>query len=535
MGNDIIMRCDVKSIVLGEVDGGGSILRAWYYPISAGDELQCNSDKWLLAFSQTLSQIPKKIRKNVTFVVPPNGEVFIKHVQIPDVTKKSAMEAFRFECEHEFPGGIEEWYLGIYQIDERSNHAFGVAMHGSFADRMIDILIRSKIQFSFLCPEIFLTKVAIREATKDFTNSMLIHVGTTSTYLVCMGGGVEYFRTLAMAGANLSRTIADSQKISIARAEELQSEFLKNQGGESHAFMTYYTKQFCQKLRQEFKKSELFYCRTFSQSPVEKLFLTGSRKDLYARFKADEKREMVDIFDLMKDHINPKMKREEVDMVRGDIGAFVGAAHCLKNGRSHAKILNLFSPNFSNQVDFQRQNLGYLLITAAVTMLALLGLKVLKKEVAALQAERAALTAKLFQADTDASRYMEISREREDMYWFIKNAKAAFDSQLAWAEVFNELQSQVATLKTAWIDSLSWEDREDGENGDRVKILAKMLILRDESKKSINGEIEKFALSLGKMPAVERMENMHMSWQNDNVLAFSFDLVLKQQSKIFAR
>ncbi|MDR1595316.1 MAG: hypothetical protein LBR91_00080 [Puniceicoccales bacterium] len=532
MVSSVVMRCGLGSIVLCEIGNNGTLLHATAYAIKFDGE-QNDTDGWLRAFATAVARIPKNIRKRITFIVPPNREIFTKHLEIPDLEGKGIKEAFRFECEHEFPGGSEAWCWDIYQTKAQTTRAFAVAIRRTVYERIIDALISNKIQFSHICPEILLNTIAIQNCAEAPQDSMIVHLGKTSSYLSCIGNGVEYFRMLPIAGAQLTKTIAESQKVSIAAADALQSEFLKNLENENRTFMMYYAKQFSQKLRRELKRSELFYCRTFKQNPTVKLYLTGCGCCLYKFFKGEDSTEIVDVFDKLKDNIDPEMSDDEIDLIRWNIGAFVGAAYCLKN--KQAKFLNLFSADFSDQVEFQRQHFGYLLVAVLITLATLTWLKVLKRDIVHFDAERAALRAKLLETNVDIDRYDDLDKERSKLNEFIRNAKTSLYSQAAWMTLLSELQNKVAALKTAWVESLKWGDRKDGTDNNVIAVDAKMLFFDKNEKKSANERIAKFLESLGSLPAVVSVNGLNIGAQGDNVVSFSFVLTLGNQSEIIAR
>ncbi|MDR1433489.1 MAG: hypothetical protein LBI61_04115 [Puniceicoccales bacterium] len=531
MGGNVVMRCGMDSVVLAEVDGSGGLSNVQSYAV-AFDRERGNTEDWLQAFAKTVTGIAKETRQKIALIIPPNSEIFIKHLKIPELGEKSAREAFRFECEHAFPGGSEEWSWDIYQTGEQTTHAFGVAIRRVVSERIIDILISNKIQFSYICPEIFLNTVAIQNYTDSPQNSMVVHIGNASAYLTCIGSNVEYFRVLPIAGSHLTKTIAEAQKLSEARAESLQVEFLENPANENRTFMAYYAKQFSQKLRQELKKSELFYCRTFKQNPTAKLYITGSRGKLYEFFKAEEGAEVVDMFEALKNSIGTCIGEAEIDLIKRNIGAFVGAAYCLKNGQ--AKPLNLFSADFSDQVEFQRQHLGYLLVMVLLTLAALTGLKVLTKDAINLGSAKAAMEAKLFETNIDIARYSAAREARDEVKAFIENTKAALDSQAAWVDFLNDLQLGLQALQTAWIESFTWVDKTDGTGATNVEIVAKMLFV-DDASKFANGKIEKFISSLAEMKGVEHVGNIRTLARNGHSLSFAFDLALRKQSEIFMK
>jgi Tfp pilus assembly PilM family ATPase len=527
------MHCGMESITLVEIDGRGVFAKVEAYAIQSEEDFKENIEVWLRAFAKAVSQIPKATKKRITLVVPPNDQVFIKHIQIPEVTEKSIQEAFKFECEHDFPGGTNEWCLDIYRSNDRSNYALGVAIPKAVSEQIVDILIRNKIDFSYICPEIVLNTIAIQKYTDSPTNSMLVHMGENSSYLTCIGNDAEYFRSIPVTGINLIKTIAESQKVSFEKAKLLLSEFFSNQEGENRAFMTYYLKQFSQKLRQEIKKSELFYCRTLRQYPVTKLYLTGSESYLYNAFNTAKDMEIISMFDTFERKFACKLRKEEGMLIKNNMGVFVGAVYCLTS--KQVQPLQLFSVDFSNQIEFQRQHFGYLLIFIVITLAALTGLKILKKDARNLETKKSQLEAKLLEVSADIIRYEEAHEEHEILHSFITNAKLSLYSQAAWADLFNELQCKMGSLQTVWIESFTWADKKEDNDKNRIKVSAKMWINDGETKKLINKTIENLISSLGEIKGFDHIENVQMSLANGDILPFSFDIILKQQSEILAR
>jgi Tfp pilus assembly PilM family ATPase len=526
------MLCEASGITVAIVDGRLNITHAESYAIRTDETSSNISIIWLSEFEKAVARIPKQIRKRITLVIPPSEEVFIKYLQVPDVTNNSLKEAFRFECEREFPGGADEWSWDIYQTKKQSDRAFGIAINRAFLERFVDILIRHGIKFLYICPEILLNAVAVAKCVDSSADSMLLCVKDLSSHAVCIGNDAEYFRTLPIAALHLNRTIADAQKISPQKAEEMQLEFLENQDNENRTLMTYYVKQFAQKLRQELKKSELFYCRTFRQNPTAKLYLTGRKSKLYALFKSEENAETVDLSDALALHIGENVKDDERKIICGNIGVFIGGAYCLANGVTN--VLNLFSNDFSRQIEFQRKHLGWLLIFIAMTLMAMTWLKILKKDTLELETKKAALEAKLAETSVDITRFNALSSERNELYGFIKNAKLSLHSQWAWSELFGNLQAMIGALETAWVESLLWIDKKNGEN-DRINIVAKLLTVGGETKQAADEKIENFFSSVRNINCIDRVENITMAMQTPNILMFSFDAVLKEQSEIIVQ
>jgi hypothetical protein len=90
-------------------------------------------------------------------------------------------------------------------------------------------------------------------------------------------------------------------------------------------------------------------------------------------------------------------------------------------------------------------------------------------------------------------------------------------------------------LKTAWIESFTWADKKDDNGNNKIEVSAKMWIGDGETKKLINKIIEELISSLGKIKGIDHIENIQMSLANGDILPFSFDIILGQQSEILVR
>jgi hypothetical protein len=57
------------------------------YPIQSDTDLKHSTDVWFRAFAKAVSQISKN-NKRIKLIVPPNKQIFIKHLPILEVKKK---------------------------------------------------------------------------------------------------------------------------------------------------------------------------------------------------------------------------------------------------------------------------------------------------------------------------------------------------------------------------------------------------------------------------------------------------------------
>jgi hypothetical protein len=67
--------------------------------------------------------------------------------------------------------------LDIYENNGLSNQALGIAISRPVCEQMGGILIRNKIDFSYICPDIVLDSTAISKYRDCRANDMLVHIG----------------------------------------------------------------------------------------------------------------------------------------------------------------------------------------------------------------------------------------------------------------------------------------------------------------------------------------------------------------------
>ena len=529
MSENLIMRCGAKNALVVGVTDSGIISSVLSYDIKMNVE-EGSLEDWLIAFSATISQIPKKIREKITFVIPPNKSVLIKHITIPEVTTKSAQEAFKFECENSLPGGSEDWKWDIYRINEKSTHAYVFAMRINFSERFADVLLRNKIQFSYICPEILLNNVAIEKCLNGEKNVMLINVGEEVSYLSCIGDSELYMRMIDVSGCDLNKTISSSQNITLAQADVLQKKFENKSSGEDEALMSYYVKQFTQQVRQEIKRSELFYCRTFNQQQIEKVYITGNKGPLYEIFQKAGNVIEVSLFDVLRDRVSSSLSEDDVALIRGTIGCFIGALYYSLD--KNTNFLQILSSDFISQVEFQRQNFGYVLFAFVCTILILAVLISLNKDVKKFDSNIASLESKISKIAVDSDEYGKLLEEERKLKAFVKDSNTALSSQTAWVEFLEELQSKISKLKTAWVESMHWTDKAKTKTCDKLEINAKMIILDGKPDDSIGKFIENFVDSLSQSKKVSRANILMVGNFDDHTIEFSVEVMFNEKSGI---
>jgi ribosomal 50S subunit-associated protein YjgA (DUF615 family) len=532
MRDGVIMRCGANYVTLVAFNDNKKFTDALSYPIyhdGSGDEA------WLAALSKTIEGIPSDLRANTVLVIPPNGKIFVKHLELPNVEKDNYKQAIKFEFQRNFPGNEEEWIWDTYHHEMRSGGAFVVAMQRIFAERLLDVLLRRKVNFSYLCPEIILNAITLQEFAKDSENAMLLHIGSETSLVSICGNNAQHMRVIPLAFDWVDDQISSSQQIPAPDARKIKLEYVQklSQSPAGLTFITYYIRQFVGKIQQELKRSELFFCRTFGQSPVTKIILSGKCSDIatfaetLSKFNANTKIETTG--QLIENILDEPLEDAKQNILLHNAFAYMGACSCILENKT--KLINLFSEDFRNQISFQRRHPSYMAATVIVVFSTILGFKLLSQQVNLLEFKRLALEAKLRESVFDAQKYHEAIASERKLRSSIVNIKHSLHSQDAWISLFNDLQQSIRILKTSWVDSLAWSDSMDR---DRTVINATVKVFVDDQRKSdeIADSIEQFLDSLNQSSSVADTTNPVISPIENNVLTFSFGIELNQDSRI---
>ncbi|MDR1255614.1 MAG: hypothetical protein LBJ94_01630 [Puniceicoccales bacterium] len=536
MKDSAIMRCGTNFLTLATFNGDGEFTDALSCPIHHNDS---GDEAWLSALSKTIEGIGADFRSNTVLVIPPNNKIFAKYLELPEVDRGNYRQALKFEFQRNFPGSEEEWVWDTYRHGNGRTGSFVVAMQRVFAERLLDVLLRQKVNFSYLCPEIVLSAIALQGYTKKDSNAMLLHIGGETSLISISGKNAHHMRMLPLAFDWVDDQISTSQQIPTPDARKIKLEYAQrsSQSPAGLTFITYYIRQFASKVQQELKRSELFFCRTFSQSSVNEIILSGkctdiaTFSDVLVELNSDTKIEMA--ANAMKSVFGQSLDAAKRSVLSHNIFTYVGASSCILENRT--KLINLFSEDFKNQISFQRRHPRYMAATVIIVFASILGLKLLSQNVNFLELKKLALEAKLRESTLDAQKYQEAMTAERKLRESIEKIKDSLYSQDAWIGLFSDLQKSIRVLKTAWIDSLKWNDFADGERRNAIHVAAKMFVNDERKLEEVGGDIEKFLNLLRQSSGVAETMNTVIAPMENRVLAFSFDIRLNQDFQILAQ
>lgn len=537
MKDYIVMRCGTYNVTIVTFNNRGIFVDASTYPIhhQGGDDV-----KWLNAFSSTLDQIPKILRNKVSLVTPPNSNVFTKYITLPDVEKSKFNEALQFEFCRNFPGEITDWVWEAYKFKKEDAGTFILAMQSGFAERLLDILLRKDVKFSYLCPEILLMQTAIKNHSKGDGNIVLTHIGSGTTLFSISNGDSQYMRIVPFATEWIDEQIANSQKVPIEDARNIRQQQLQKINNDSNgaSFVKYYVRQFGQKFQQELKRSELFFYRTINQSKTSKILMSGILSTVH------------DFSEVIQE-LNPEVTIEPATQsvpsstfhellsedkratILQNVFTFIGAAHALIN--NDYRVLNLFSESFKHQISFQRRHPSYMAAMIIVIFATILGLKLTKQKIVFLISKKSATEAKLREAIIDVQKYNETISTEKRIRESIKQIKSMLYSQDDWLEFFNHLQESIKSLKYAWIDSFSWHDLSQDKNSDTAHMTVKIFVEQGTNQPDYSDDIQNFIKNLKNSRLIDEINNINIAEVQNSILTFSFDIKLNTNLEIFLK
>jgi hypothetical protein len=308
------------------------------------------------------------------------------------------------------PGIEEEWISDTFHCKVENNSTFVVAMKRIFAERLLDILLRQKVNFSYLSPEIVLNAIAPQEPVKDSESTMLLHIGSESSLISVNGKNVQHVRMAPLAFDWVDGQISNSQQIPAPDTRKIKLEYVQklSQSPARLTFVTYYIRQFANKMQQELKRSELFFCRKFNQSPIKRKILSGKCTDIVtfseviAELNANTKIETAS--QVMREVFGESIDGAKRDILSHNMLAYIGASSCRLENKT--KLINLFSEDFKNQISFQRRHSSYMTTMVTLVFASLLGLKLFSQQVNILEFKKLAL-AKLQESSLDTRKYHE--------------------------------------------------------------------------------------------------------------------------------
>jgi hypothetical protein len=166
-----------------------------------------------------------------------------------------------------------------------------------------------------------------------------------------------------------------------------------------------------------------------------------------------------------------------------------------------------------------------------IVFASILGLKLFSQQVNILEFKKLAL-AELQESSLDTRKYHEaIASERKSRN-SIGKIKAVLYSQDASIGLFSDLHQSTKILKTSWIDSLKWNDSMDNDGRDTVHVVAKIFVNGQGKSDEIANDIEQFLASIRQSSNVAETVNTVISPVENNVMKFSFDIKLNQDSQI---
>jgi len=170
-----------------------------------------------------------KLANNYVAMSLPEEKSFSQVIQMPKMTEKELKSAVPFEAENYIPLTIDKVYLDFQIID---SHKDGEANHVDvlinvmpkpIVDTYVYSIKKAKLVPYILEVESQATVRALVKDKKSFPPTIFIDLGQDNTsFIIFSGGSIRFTSSLSVYSGQMTKTISEKLKISMAEAEELK-------------------------------------------------------------------------------------------------------------------------------------------------------------------------------------------------------------------------------------------------------------------------------------------------------------------------
>ena len=98
-------------------------------------------------------------------------------------------------------------------------------------------------------------------------------------------------------------------------------------------------------------------------------------------------------------------------------------------------------------------------------------------------------------------------------------------------ELLHIMQSHIKSLKTAWIDSMEWNDDKVGNDLQRVHVVIKQWMENSGQQKKYYDDLRRFVSELSNNSIISSIEHLVMD-DEESVINLAFDIILDSSAKV---
>ncbi len=228
------------------------------------------------------------VKTTLVNVALPETHVYTRVIEMPALSEKELSSAIYWEAEQYIPVPlssltIDYTVLKNHDSKAQNNGKMNVLLAGaptSLIDKYQHIFTQAGLTISGLETEI-LSVVRALAVTKNFPNTLIVHIGALSTALaVVKGGNIVSAYFLPTGGVSFTRAIAADFGFTIAQAEEYKKTYgisNKNTGGKIGES----TAPLIASITTEVKKVIAFYNEKYKgETSIQQILLSGGSAKL---------------------------------------------------------------------------------------------------------------------------------------------------------------------------------------------------------------------------------------------------------------
>jgi type IV pilus assembly protein PilM len=424
----------------------------------------CRDEKWSDHAIEALRTLRGKLKAGAPVILGLPGHLTLtKFVRTPRVEPAKRKKIIRFEAQQNIPYALTDVVWDNLIVAEEA--ADIEVMFCAAKLDSVEALCNGAEQAGFLPRALqaatLATLGAFRLAQPASTApAVIVNIGARSTTIVFAEKQRFFARTLALAGSNITQTLADESGFDFAQSEAFK---LAAFSGKADPAVTkvagtalqHGTEAFTSRLIQEITRSAINYRRHAGADHPAKLYLTGGGSlvpDLPALLSAKLKLP-VERFDPLKSiEISPRAAAADAAAHAVALADLVGLAAA--QFPPQRLTLDLLPPRLHRLEEFRRRE-RWLVLAGLLTAAALVPpIRYFHDTAQAAQRDAEAIESQLVPLrELDARNRANLER-LEQTRREVELLDSVYASRATWLQLFSDLQDRLVKVEDVWLDRL---------------------------------------------------------------------------------
>ena len=257
------------------------------------------SEAMRVALGSLMAEYGDQIRGTTVAIGVPGHSSFARFAKLPPVEPKGVANLVRFEAVQQIPFPIDEveWDYQVFASDDTPDIEVGIF---AVTREKVNERLHLYSEVDLRPDHITLSPVAVYNAiaydlefTENTPGTIILDIGTTATDLIIAEGGRVWVRTFPLGGHHFTETLAETFKLSYAKAEKLKRE-AETSKYKRHIFQA--LKPVFGDLVQDVQRSIAYYQDTHPGAKLERLIGLGSTFKLLGLRKLLSQQLKIEVF-----------------------------------------------------------------------------------------------------------------------------------------------------------------------------------------------------------------------------------------------